>query len=222
VYTFEHDVVLLGPMFSCGICFRQGCLRSMERSVFSFDKLENKNVYFPSVIQSFKTLVNRKLKEIQMYIVIGAIAIGLVLLWRKRRSQNCIFCSIVQKKAKSKCVYEDDRCICIEDISPAALYHFLIIPKQHIPNVNCLRREDTPLVEHLNDVASKVMQQQGLDPTKYSTKYSLGFMKPPYNTVSHLHLHAYSLPLQCFWIRKWLLLNRIISPRQVLNNLKLA
>jgi histidine triad (HIT) family protein len=47
------------------------------------------------------------------------------------QKQQCIFCQIISGKIPSKKVYEDDTCIVILDINPAAKGHLLIIPKEH-------------------------------------------------------------------------------------------
>ena len=45
-----------------------------------------------------------------------------------------IFEKIIDRELPSKIVYEDDKCIAIEDIAPKAPIHILIIPKKPIQN----------------------------------------------------------------------------------------
>ncbi len=47
------------------------------------------------------------------------------------QKQQCIFCQIISGKIPSKKVYEDDICIVVLDINPAASGHCLLLPKQH-------------------------------------------------------------------------------------------
>jgi diadenosine tetraphosphate (Ap4A) HIT family hydrolase len=39
---------------------------------------------------------------------------------------------------------QDDLCVCFKDTSPAGEHHFLVVPKQHITNVNHLCPADLP------------------------------------------------------------------------------
>jgi len=50
---------------------------------------------------------------------------------REFQKQQCIFCQIISGKIPSKKIYEDDTCLAILDINPAAEGHLLIIPKEH-------------------------------------------------------------------------------------------
>jgi len=47
------------------------------------------------------------------------------------QKQQCIFCQIIAGKVPSKKIYEDDKCIAIIDINPAAVGHVLLLPKEH-------------------------------------------------------------------------------------------
>ncbi len=47
------------------------------------------------------------------------------------QKQQCIFCQIVLEKVPAKKVYEDEMCLAILDINPAARGHLLLLPKEH-------------------------------------------------------------------------------------------
>jgi histidine triad (HIT) family protein len=49
---------------------------------------------------------------------------------------ECVFCKIVAGDVPSEKVYEDDRILAFEDISPKAPTHILLIPKKHLENLN--------------------------------------------------------------------------------------
>ena len=50
---------------------------------------------------------------------------------REFQKQQCIFCQIIAGKIPSKKVYEDDLCMVVMDINPAAPGHVLLFPKEH-------------------------------------------------------------------------------------------
>ena len=47
------------------------------------------------------------------------------------QQQQCIFCQIIGGKVPSKKVYEDDKCLAVLDVNPAAIGHVLLLPKEH-------------------------------------------------------------------------------------------
>ncbi|OAD57270.1 Histidine triad nucleotide-binding protein 3 [Eufriesea mexicana] len=104
------------------------------------------------------------------------------------RTDNCIFCNIVDNKAPSEKIYEDDYVTCIKDINPASTHHYLILPNKHIRNAKELRPEDAELYDRILSTVDIILEKQGLDPAATRT----GFHWPPFNTVSHLHLHVIS------------------------------
>lgn len=66
------------------------------------------------------------------------------------QKQNCIFCQIIDGKVPSKKVYEDEQCIGVLDINPAAPGHVLLLPKQH---VMVMPQMPDDLIKHLFMVA---------------------------------------------------------------------
>ncbi len=73
---------------------------------------------------------------------------------------DCIFCKIIQKEISSKIIKEDENVLVIEDISPKAPIHYLIIPKRHITNIKSLTDQDLdiakPLLKMVRDLAQGV------------------------------------------------------------------
>ncbi|MBI2668857.1 HIT domain-containing protein [Candidatus Woesearchaeota archaeon] len=47
------------------------------------------------------------------------------------QKQQCIFCQIVAGKVPAKTVFQDDTCLAVMDINPAAPGHILLLPKEH-------------------------------------------------------------------------------------------
>lgn len=58
---------------------------------------------------------------------------------------NCIFCKIISGEAPAEILSDGDDVIVFKDIKPASTFHFLAIPKEHIPNVNCLTKDHKDL-----------------------------------------------------------------------------
>ncbi|XP_057651378.1 adenosine 5'-monophosphoramidase HINT3-like isoform X2 [Diorhabda carinulata] len=103
--------------------------------------------------------------------------------------QNCIFCKIVCGEAPSEILFQNDEIIVFKDIKPASKHHYLVVPKNHIINVNHLvTKEDKLLVQKMKEIGNRLLELNGGD----SKDARLGFHCPPYNTVDHLHLHVIS------------------------------
>lgn len=99
---------------------------------------------------------------------------------------DTLFSKIIARQIPAKIEYEDDRCLVIHDISPAAPVHILIIPKKPIPTLNDLTPADADLVGHLFLTASKIMAKLGH--SDYRTIFNCG--PGAQQTIFHLHLHA--------------------------------
>ena len=60
-----------------------------------------------------------------------------------------IFQKIIDKEIPSTIIYEDDFCIAIEDIAPAAPIHVLLIPKILITKISDSNKDHQDLLGHL-------------------------------------------------------------------------
>ncbi|GAB2229764.1 hypothetical protein Droror1_Dr00014018 [Drosera rotundifolia] len=111
----------------------------------------------------------------------------------------CLFCQIANSSTSTSLLHQDDRVVAFQDIKPAAFRHYLVIPVHHISTVNDLKRrpEDYSLVSHMLNVGKILLEQ---DAPK-SINYRFGFHQPPFNSVSHLHLHCFALPYIPRWKR---------------------
>ncbi|MGB7571804.1 MAG: HIT domain-containing protein [Methanothrix sp.] len=47
--------------------------------------------------------------------------------------KRCIFCDIIEGKAQSYRIFEDELSLAILDINPFSRGHCLVIPKRHVP-----------------------------------------------------------------------------------------
>lgn len=54
---------------------------------------------------------------------------------------DCIFCKIIKGEIPSRTVYEDELIKVIMNINPATNGHLLVIPKEHLVNINDVKEE---------------------------------------------------------------------------------
>ena len=71
-------------------------------------------------------------------------------------SDNCIFCKIIDGDIPAKIVFQDEDLVAIEDISPQAPHHYLLIPRKHVRTTLDLTTADNNLVGHVFQVAGKL------------------------------------------------------------------
>lgn len=100
---------------------------------------------------------------------------------------NCIFCKIINKEIPSTIVYEDDRVIAFKDIQPVAPVHILIVPKQHIANVNEIDEQNAGCLIDIHRAAQKIAKQLGISEKGFRLINNCGAEAG--QTVMHLHYH---------------------------------
>ena len=99
---------------------------------------------------------------------------------------DTIFSKIIAGEIPAPRVYEDEHCICINDISPQAPTHVLIIPKKPIAKLADAQDEHQALLGHLMLAAGKIARQLGVgDAFRLIVNNGEGAGQ----TVFHLHLH---------------------------------
>ena len=99
---------------------------------------------------------------------------------------DCIFCKIGKKEIASQMVYENESLFAIRDINPQAPVHLLIIPKQHISQINHLDDSNSKLAGELILLAKQLAIQE-----KVEDGFRLVFNNGTEagQTVFHIHLH---------------------------------
>ena len=65
------------------------------------------------------------------------------------KSEDCLFCKIIDGRIPSEKVYEDDTTYAFKDINPKAKVHVLIVPKDHYANVAELAAADPAELAHI-------------------------------------------------------------------------
>ncbi|CAL1529576.1 unnamed protein product [Lymnaea stagnalis] len=102
---------------------------------------------------------------------------------------KCIFCRIANnQEPKTDLLYQQDGIVIFKDLRPASDHHYLIIPEKHVKDPKHLGSNDVKLVEQLVSVGKDFLAKQGGD----VTDVRMGFHWPPFNSISHLHLHVIS------------------------------
>jgi diadenosine tetraphosphate (Ap4A) HIT family hydrolase len=101
--------------------------------------------------------------------------------------ENCIFCKIIRGEIPSRRVYEDDRILVIEDITPQAPLHLLFLPKQHIVNCLDMSAQDDALFGYIFRKAGDLARQQGYAESGFRMVQNNG--EGAGQSVFHIHFH---------------------------------
>ena len=99
---------------------------------------------------------------------------------------DCIFCKIIAGDIPSNRVYEDELVYAFRDINPQAPTHILVVPKQHIADMNGICGQNSAVVAHIFAVIPQIAQAEGLV-NGYRVVSNCG--SDAGQTVQHLHFH---------------------------------
>ncbi|KAF6020032.1 HINT3 [Bugula neritina] len=106
-------------------------------------------------------------------------------------SKKCVFCDIVNKVLvngkETEILYEDETVVAFKDIKPATRHHYLVVPKEHLESPKTLTKDNLGLLNHMLEVGENVLVQQGF---QSDNNKRFGYHWPPFNSISHLHMHA--------------------------------
>lgn len=101
--------------------------------------------------------------------------------------ESCIFCKIIRDEIPAKKVFEDERLLVIEDISPQAPLHLLFIPKRHFVNSLDMEGEDEALVGYVFRKAGEIARQRGVADSGFRLVQNNGAGAG--QSVFHIHFH---------------------------------
>ncbi len=99
---------------------------------------------------------------------------------------GCVFCRIIDREQSASVVYEDDRCVAIEDLNPKAPVHALVMPRKHLATLADAVEEDEGLLGHLMLVAARVAMDKGI----HSFRAIVNTNAEAGQTIYHLHVHV--------------------------------
>ena len=97
-----------------------------------------------------------------------------------------LFTKIINREIPAEIVYEDDDCLCFQDVNPKAPMHYLLIPKKHIRRLIDAENDDKALLGHLMLKAGEIATQAG-----FGDAFRLVINNGPGagQSVFHLHIH---------------------------------
>lgn len=101
---------------------------------------------------------------------------------------DCIFCRIINGEIPCNKIYEDDKVLAFYDISPETPVHFLVIPKEHIENINKITKENSEIMSHIFVVINKIVKELNISENGYRVVTNCG--KDGGQTVNHIHFHV--------------------------------
>jgi histidine triad (HIT) family protein len=102
-------------------------------------------------------------------------------------SDDCIFCKIGRKEVPTQPIYEDHDLIAFADINPVAPVHVLIVPKEHMQNLNEVGKADAPMLGKALRLAAKIANDKGIAESGYRIVINNG--EQGGQIVPHLHFH---------------------------------
>ena len=98
---------------------------------------------------------------------------------------STIFSKIISGEIPSDFIYEDEKCIAINDINPKADIHILIIPKKEISTIFEMEKKDKELIGHLHFIWAKIAKEKWLE----WCKMLFNVWEKWGQEIFHIHLH---------------------------------
>ena len=97
-----------------------------------------------------------------------------------------LFTKIINREIPAEIVYEDDDCLCFQDVNPKAPLHYLLVPKKHIRRLIDAETGDQELLGHLMLKAGQIAAEAG-----FGDAFRLVINNGPGagQSVFHLHIH---------------------------------
>ena len=102
--------------------------------------------------------------------------------------EDCIFCKIADGRIPAAVVYENDLTVAFEDIHPMAPVHVIVIPKEHIPTLLDLGRDDRPTRDALVEAVQEVARIKGIDHKGF--RMVINCNDEGGQVIYHLHVHV--------------------------------
>jgi histidine triad (HIT) family protein len=101
---------------------------------------------------------------------------------------ECIFCKIARGEVDTEVIHDEDEVLAFKDINSKAPVHILVIPRQHVANLEEIDDLPEAVVKRLFEVASAVAEELGVTEGGYAVRINNG--RDAGQEVFHLHLHV--------------------------------
>jgi histidine triad (HIT) family protein len=101
---------------------------------------------------------------------------------------DCIFCRIVRGEIEAEVIHDEDDVVAFEDINSKAPVHVLVVPKQHVANLEEIGALPDAVVKRIFEVASAVAEKLGVAESGYAVRINNG--RDAGQEVFHFHLHV--------------------------------
>lgn len=102
-------------------------------------------------------------------------------------SDDCIFCKLVRGEI-GELVLEREHMVAFRDTNPQAPVHFLVVPREHVPDVVSIGPQHAPMLVDLVEAANELARREGIADSGYRLVLNRG--PDAGQTVFHLHLHV--------------------------------
>ena len=99
---------------------------------------------------------------------------------------DCLFCKIAAGEIPSTKIYEDEFVYAFADIAPAAPFHAIIIPREHIKSADEINETNSHLIAKVFEAAAKIAKSENLE-NGYRIVNNCG--EDGGQTVGHIHFH---------------------------------
>ena len=99
---------------------------------------------------------------------------------------DCLFCKIAAGEIPSTKIYEDEFVYAFADIAPAAPFHAIIIPREHIKSADDINESNSHLIAKVFEAVSKIAKNENLE-NGYRVVNNCG--EDGGQTVGHIHFH---------------------------------
>ncbi|MGE5411346.1 MAG: HIT family protein [Clostridiales bacterium] len=99
---------------------------------------------------------------------------------------DCIFCNIIERKAKAEIIFENEKIISFLDINPIHLGHILVVPKMHCIDFLSIPEEYLNPLIHVTKIVTDAMVKS-LKPDGYNLFSNNG--NAAGQSIYHFHMH---------------------------------
>ena len=105
--------------------------------------------------------------------------------------ENCVFCEIWRTRSDRVIYSTDNTFIFHSRTKSGAVERLLVCPKDHIKHAGKLEKNDAWLLLEMRDAGISISER-----LRPGAAIKMGFHKPPFYSIKHLHLHVVVLPIK--------------------------